>query len=56
MVFSELSRNAQKLAYRMYVQGMDDDLNRDHVVSYEAYGEEASWDGLEFDAKGNVIP
>lgn len=56
MEFLELGREAQERAYGQYVKGMDDELNRDHVVSFEAYSEEASWDGLEFDVDGNAIP
>ncbi len=56
MEFLQLTPEAQKHAYQGYVKAMDDDLNRDHVVSMEAYGQEANWDGLDFDADGNAIP
>ena len=52
MKFSELSREAQKHAYAVYVAAMDDDLNRDDTISIEDYEAEADWDGLEFDENG----
>lgn len=52
--FSELSHVAQEFAYASYYNALNDDLNRDSIVSFEEYGVEAEWDGLLFDAYGNA--
>jgi hypothetical protein len=56
MRFAELTQVAKERAYAAYVKAMDDDLNRDSIVSIEAYEAEADWDKLDFDVDGNVIP
>ena len=53
--FLDLKPEAQKRAYDLYCEAMNDDLNRDHIVSLEDYGAEADWDLLEFDEQGNGI-
>ncbi len=53
--FSQLSDEAKAHAYGEYVKSMDDDLNRDSIVTFEAYCADADWDGLAFDAEGNCL-
>lgn len=55
LLFFELSEPARENAYRLYCAAMDDDLNRDNVVSFDQYGAEAEWDGLLFDTNGVAI-
>ena len=54
-LFFELSEPARENAYQLYCDAMDDDLNRDNMVSFDQYGAEAEWDGLLFDANGVAI-
>jgi len=53
MEFRELSEKAKKRAYGEYVKAMNDDLNREYIMSIEDYEENADWDMLEFDKDGN---
>ena len=55
MEFLQLSEQAQKKAYQAYLKAMDDDLNRDNVVTFEQFGQEANWDGLEFNEDGSIM-
>lgn len=52
--FQELDKEAQTYAYKEYLKAMDDDLNRDNVVSFDEYSQGADWDGLTFDIHGNA--
>lgn len=52
----DLTPEAQRHAYEGYCKAMDDDLNRELIVTFEQYCQEANWDGLEFDKTGDVIP
>lgn len=53
--FFELSKPAREKAYELYCLAMNDDLNRDDIVSFDRYGVEAEWDGLLFDINGTAI-
>lgn len=53
--FSELSEEAKKNAYADYCAALDDDLNRDDIISIDDYEAEAEYIDLMFDANGNAI-
>ena len=55
MRFEELSEQAQKHAYGLYVAAMNDEWNRGDILPIEEYGAAADWDGLEFDESGEVV-
>lgn len=53
--FFELSKPAQERAYALYCAALDDDLNRDDIVSMRDYGALANYEDLRFYANGNAI-
>ena len=53
--FFELTKEAQQRAYLLYCAAMDDDLNRDDIVSMRDYGALANYEDLRFYANGNAI-
>ena len=55
MYFRELTNTAKQKAYSDYCHAMDDDLNRDDIVSIEEYEAGSEWDEITFDVDGNCI-
>ena len=55
MFFEELSDEVKQKVYAEYCAAMDDDLNRDNILSIEEYGLESIYEDLTFDADGNVL-
>lgn len=55
MKFSELSEQAQRYAYGLYCEAMNDEWNRENILTIEEYGAAADCEGLEFDESGEVV-
>ena len=53
--FSQLTKDAQETAYALYCAALDDDLNRDDIISIEDYEAEAEYIEMLFDINGNAI-
>lgn len=50
MELTEKEKNRQR-NYAEYVKCLDDDLNRESIVSYEEWLDMAEWYGVDVDAK-----
>ena len=55
-MFRDLSKQAQERAYQSYYAAMDDDINRDSIVSIEEYAELAEQEGLLFNKRSRARP
>jgi hypothetical protein len=55
MEFNQLSDNAKRVAYGEYCKAMDDDENREYIMTFEEFCTESDWEHYEYTENGECL-